>query len=491
MRILRFFKVEHLEKQAIYFLVFAIFIGANMLFSPFSARLDFSKGKAYTLSPATNTLLKNLDDIVTVKFFISSDIPTKFLPLKTDVVDLLNEYKKAGGKKIQVKILDPKKDPTASNEVRELGIPELQFSQLESDKYQVSTAYIGLALLYGAKKEIIPQLTDLEGLEYNLTASIYKLTRKELAKIAIIGQEENFNPQEDNLAVLKSILEKQFVFEFADLSEDLSSYKTILFFDDRVKEYTEEEIGNIKKYLNSKGKILFFVDGVWVSDSLSAAPAKHNLFTLLSDWGITLNSNLVLSASAELVNFGNEQLSLLLPYPFWVKAGSFQSASSYFLNMNQVTYPWTSSLDIAKKDGFEITDLVKTSTRSWEQKDAFTLNPETIIPPQQKDMKEFVVAAESKHNGANIVVIPSSRFIADQYLSRGSGNLDFILNALNSFASDNALLGIRRRTVSLYPVPDIGENQKDIFKYTNMLLFPGIFAVYGMLRLTRKRKNSI
>ena len=39
--------------------------------------------------------------------------------------------------------------------------------------------YSALQVGYGDKKEVIPQATDIESLEYNLTSAIYKLTKKE------------------------------------------------------------------------------------------------------------------------------------------------------------------------------------------------------------------------------------------------------------------------------------------------------------------------
>lgn len=492
--IVRFFKLENLEKKMLYIFAAAVFIIANFLISSLSLRIDLSKGQAYTLSPSTKKILDKLDDIVNIKFFVSSDLPTRLLPLKTDVSDLLNEYKKEGKGKIIIKTLDPKKDEKALNEAKELGVPEIQFSQLEKDKYAVTASYFGIVLSFADKKEILPQATDLESLEYNLTAAIYKMTRKENIKIGFIGQEEKFNSQEDQLFTLKKVLQQQFIYDFLNISsksatkEINSSYKTVLVFDDNQKEYNDHEIQLLKKYLQQKGKAIFFVDGVWVSDNLTTQPAKHNLFSLLSDWGIQINENLVLSTSAELVNFGNGMVQFFTPYPFWVKTNNFNKNSSYFANINQVTYPWISSLSSGKKDGIMIEELIKSSPRSWEQKDNFILNPQNIPAPQINELKEYLITAEAKdNNGGQIVVIPSSRFILEQFLTRSSGNLEFVLNVLNDLASEGALTGIRARAISFYPLPDLPETQKDIFKYLNILLLPLILAAYGGIRLLRRK----
>src|SRR3990172_2906024 len=384
--LVKIFKLQGKERQMIYVVVVAIFLVINILLSSLSLRYDASYGQAYTLSDSSRKIVRNIDNIVNIKFFASSDLPARLIPLKTDITDTLAEYKKEGKGKIQVKILDPKKDEDAGREARSSGIPELQFSQLEQDKYAVTTAYFGVVISYGGRGEVIPQVTDFENLEYNLTASIYKLVKKDLPKVGIVGQVNTANPNEDNIASLKSVLGQQFSSESLDFSSQSEAkaidpaVKALLVFDTNLKKYDEQEIRLLKDYLGKNGKAIFFVDGVWVSDELSTTPADHNLFRLLEDYGIKLEKNLLLSTSAELVNFGGGQMPLLLPYPFWFKVNRFTQEASYFSNINQLTYPWSSSLSLEKKADTETKELVKTSKRSWQQKDnppagGFVLNP--------------------------------------------------------------------------------------------------------------------
>src|SRR5689334_17321137 len=109
-------------------IVLVTFLLAFILFTLFPVRLDFSKGAAYTLSPATKKTIKNINKLVEITLYISSDLPTKILPLKTDVIELLQEYRRAG-KNIKVSVVDPKKDTKVAEKVKQLGVPELQFSQ--------------------------------------------------------------------------------------------------------------------------------------------------------------------------------------------------------------------------------------------------------------------------------------------------------------------------------------------------------------------------
>ena len=94
MKFTRLLRLTNIDKQVIVLISLALLIITNLLIGAVSLRLDFSKGSAYTLSPSTKKILHSLDDVVNIKFFVSSDLPTPLLPVKTEVADLLNEYKK-------------------------------------------------------------------------------------------------------------------------------------------------------------------------------------------------------------------------------------------------------------------------------------------------------------------------------------------------------------------------------------------------------------
>jgi ABC-type uncharacterized transport system involved in gliding motility auxiliary subunit len=459
--------------------------------SLFSFKIDLSFGKAYSLSSSTKKIIKNLDDVLNIKFFVSSDLPVRLLPLKNEILDFLKEYQKEGKGKIIVKVLDPKKDESAKNQAQEAGLPTLQFSELQQNKYQVSSIYFGLVLSYGTKKEILPQVTNLEDLEYNLTSQIFKMTKKEVEKIAILGKEEKFNPQEDDLLSFKNAAKQQFVLDFIDVSSSSATkeidkiYKAVIVFDNNQKEYDSQEITAIKNYLQKGGKGLFFVDGVWVKDNLQAVPAKHNLFSVFADFGIEVKKNLLLSSSSELVNFGNQLFQFITPYPFWIKTSVFSQNQPFFSNIQQLLFPWVSEIEI--KDKNKALPLVFTSKKSWEQKESFILDPQSIPEPNPKDLKQFITSSYAKNkNQGEIVVIPSSRFIQERYLSRTNDNLEFTLNLLNNLAAKGALSGIRQRVVLFYPLPELSENQKDLFKYLNIFLLPSIFGLLGVFRLKKR-----
>ena len=488
--------MNYIRKAPLSILFFIFFVATFILFSFLPVRLDFSKGGAYTLSSATKKTIRNINKLVEITLYISADLPTKIIPLKTDVIELLQEYRRAG-KNIKVTIIDPKKDVKIAEKVKQQGIPELQFSQLEKNKYQTSSFYFGIVLSYNEKNEVIPQVSDYQNLEYNVTSAIYRLTRTEMTKVAIVGENQGDYGQQDPLFSLKKVLSQQYNVVSLDLTtikeEDvktfLKEYTTIVLLDNGTNKYPPEQIQLLKKYYESGSNIIVFADGIKIDErTLTVAEADHNLNELTASYGAHIDYNAVLSTSAEYVNFGNATSQFLAPYPFWIRSNLFNKKSGLFANVQFVTLPWSSSLSLSKTNKITITPLIVTSQKSWIQKDTFSLNPNTIPQPTQKDLKEYVLGVLLKNNkGGEMIVISSSRFPFEQYMSRDGGNLDFVLNTIDTFSSNGALSGIRSRIVSFYPLPDLSDSQKDIYKYTAILLFPLLWGIYGAIRLMKRK----
>ncbi len=487
------FHLQKVKKSLIYLSAVVIFLILNYLASQLlPLRLDLSANRAYSLSSSTEKILKDMKKPTTITFFVSSDLPTKLLPLRADVVDVLNEYKRAGGGKVTVKLVDPKHDEKAMELAKKNNIFPLQVSQTEQDKYAVSSAYFGVVLENGGKSETIPQLTDLGGLEYNLTSAIYKLTRSDLPKIAITGYNTSLF-ERSPISVFEQVLGQQFGVYSVDFSTKDTKLqpntKALVVFDNRTKTYTVEETAQIADYIKRGGKVLLFMDGVWVGNKLDVGESKSGLFGLARTFGIEVQKDLLLSESAEIVNFGSEQLSYYSAYPYWLKTSNFAS-SSLFSNVTQLSFPWVSSI-AQKKEGGNSLVLVRTTRNSWRQTKDFTLNPQEIAEPQLAQLSVFSVVAQWKTDGkGEIVVIPSSRFVEDQFLSRSSNNLDFVLNILNEYASEGALTGIRQRAAIILALPDLTPQAKDVFKFMNILALPALFACYGIWRITKRSRQS-
>lgn len=484
-------KIKDLKTPTFIILFFVFFILSNWLFSVVSYRLDLSYGKSYTLSENTKKILKNIKKPLEINLYISSDLPLQLLPLKNEVVDLVNEYKRYGSN-VEVKILDPKKDEQAGKDVKTYGIPELPFTQLNNDQYAVSSVYFGALISFNGKKEPIIQLSNLSTLEFDITSLIYKLTNANIPKVAFYGLENSFSTSgEDAFANLKAIIKNQFELssvtgdKITELNKDVKSLVILA----NETDFSTNEANIMQNYLDNGGKIILFINGVNVFDTtLETNISENNLYSLLEKNGIILNKNLLLSSSSQLVSFGGGSVNFYSRYPFWVKTSNLNYENQMLSNISSLNFPWVSSFDLVSKKDINSIVLAKTDGTSWDQKENFTLIPDTIKTPDAKNVKQFnlIVESENKNKG-KILAIGSTRFIKDQYLSNSSNNLEFFLNALNIYASNGALSGIRSRDTAIFPIKEYDNQTKDIIKYLNILLLPGLILLFGAIKSLRRK----
>lgn len=460
-------------------------------------RIDLSKGKAYTLANSTKKIVQSTPKQIAITLYVSDDLPTRILPLKNDVVLLLQEYRRAGRNVVFV-TKDPKNDQKATSRAKELGIPQLQFSQLEQNKYQTSSFYFGLGIEYDGKTEVIPQVSDYSNLEYNVTSALYRLTKKEIPSVGIIGDSPSaYGQQSGNFQVLRQTLTQQYrvadvTLAQAEENDPLKGIDTLFIIDDGSSKFDPSQIERMKKYYESGKNIVVLAGGVWIDEqTLEARLADHNLNELTATYGARINPDLTLSTSAEYVNFGNASMQFLTPYPFWIRTNIFNKQSGLFMNTQYFTYPWTSSISVTQGKNIKITSLISTSDQSWSQSKEFVLNPNNIPQPTANELKTYTlgVKVENKKGGV-MVVLPSSRFANDRYLTRGSGNLDLILNAVDQFSSHGALSGIRSRTASAYAISDMSEGMKNVYKYAALLSGSILWIVYGVFRILKRQKND-
>src|SRR3954471_21705120 len=68
----------------------------NVIASYFSARVDLTAEKRFTLSQPTKKLLKKIDGQVTIRIFLEGDLPKDFKKLRNTTQELLQQFKETG-----------------------------------------------------------------------------------------------------------------------------------------------------------------------------------------------------------------------------------------------------------------------------------------------------------------------------------------------------------------------------------------------------------
>lgn len=466
-------------------IILGLCVLGNLLLRPISLRLDLSNGRAYSISSASKKIVKTLPKPVVITFFSSKNIPSALLPVRQEIDDFLKEYStQTGGKKITYTLVNPDTNTDAKQELQSYNIPRLQFSQQDQDKFAMQNAYFGIGIAYDGKHASLPQVTDIRDLEYNLTSVLYKLSTPSLPVVGVMGAP-------GGLTQLQSlVLVSQSQFGIEEASSVSSKFKTLIVFGADSKQYSSEEITAIEQYLKNGGSVLFFVDGVSVNESLVPQDATHGLFASLRSMGVELKKNLVLSKAAELVSFGvsdpsQASLPTVLPYSYWIKTNEF-AKESLLSNVSVLVFPWSSSVEVSKKEGV----LVKSEPQSWVETKDYNLSPQTQLALKNVKEQAYPLVVSGTFGKGKFIVIPSSRFVQDGFLSRTNDNMELVMNALSEYTSGGALAGIRSRSVEYYPLPQFTETVKNTIKYLQIFAGPVMFALLGLFILIKRSRSK-
>ena len=167
--------IEWFKSSASDFVLFLIFLVLlNFVGSNAYVRADLTKQKSYSLSKASKSLVKNLDEPVSIRVFFDKNLPAQYSAITQYVEDLLDEYKRSANKNFSVSIMDLSKQENqdlASN----YGLRQIQIQEVNNNEIGVKQTYMGLAISYGDNVELIDPITSSDGFEYKLTSKISKM----------------------------------------------------------------------------------------------------------------------------------------------------------------------------------------------------------------------------------------------------------------------------------------------------------------------------
>lgn len=498
-------------------MIIGIVVVLNLILSNFYWHIDLTEDNIYSLSPVTKRILRELDDIITIKVYFSKELPTHLALVKSEVRDLLNDFSNYSGGKIRIDFKDPEGDDEIVNEVAMLRIPKLQFSTVSSDEYTITDGYLGMALFFEDKREVLPVIQNTNNLEYELIRSIKHLQKGEKHKI-YFAKGHGETDLDTQLRFVKEKLEEQYQVSSFDITSaiNIPDYIDTLVIVGPKHDFNDKELYIIDQLVMQGRGLLVLSEGVKIGEQLQASVLNNQLNDLLDHYGIKLNNNLVLDQSRAMAPFSSGFITFSVPYPFWPKivANGFNSDNVMVSKLESLVLPWTSSLTLQdSSEGREIISLVMSGTKSWLQNDNFNLDPnvrydfDTIAmkehtlsgfisgdlnsyftekqKPELDDMGSFI---RSTNNG-RVIVVGNSKFIEDVFLRTYPGNLLFAQNIIDGLTQDSDLINIRSRGVTDRPIKELSDSQKNFWKYFNIFAMAIIVILYGIIRSILRRKS--
>ncbi|MCB1194964.1 GldG family protein [bacterium] len=508
-------------------------------------RIDLTENKQFTISDPTKKILETLDDLVTIKLYFSKNLPPVMMIGERAVRDLLDEYRAYSNGNIVVKKEDPASSPELEQQVHSIGIPQVQMTFREKDKVEVKNGYLGMAIFYGDKTEVIPIVQDIDNLEYDLTSAIRKVTANKVFKIGFLTGHDERDLRRD-FSAIQGALEQQYETEIVSVAngEPIPDEIETLIIAGPKKDFSQRDLFEIDQFIMKGKKLIVLMDTIDINfeAGLSAAPRQHTLLGLLEHYGIRINTDLVLDRYNDRLTYsespdGRVQYITTVQYPFFVKAfrNNFDQDNPVLRGIESLTFTWTSSIEILnfKLKNADVTKLIQSSEYSWVQKGRFNLTPKQDFNHPPDEEKQFLISAivsnefpsyfagkeipaPLKDNDSSATVPPvelpddsareiitqspatqilavgNSFFITSDNLRRFGSNGIFFLNAVDWMTQGEALIGIRTRSITERPIKEMSDASKGFARFINIFGMAAGAVCFGIIfTLSRKRRRKL
>jgi gliding-associated putative ABC transporter substrate-binding component GldG len=494
--------------------IIAIVVVINILAVQIFYRFDLTQNKDYSLSDASKEVLKNLDDNLTINVYFSEKLPSEYLSMRQGVEDLLSEYQNYSQGKVKINYIDPKDDADLKEEIIAKGIPELQFNVLEKDQFQLTNGFLGIAVDYLDKEEILPVVETTNNFEYKLTSAVKKVSSKNELKIA--WSKSSTESTQTYKSVLEELRTDYNVTE-VDLTAGklLDSSYQILVVTNPEKELDDSGRYIIDQFLMSGKSVFFLLDGIKVDKYLQTQENKTGLSGLLENYGLKLSNKLILDTSSEMATFSGGYMNFMVQYPYWVKAtkDNFSQDNPAVSQLESITLPWASNIEInqEKVGSNQIQYLIKSSVKSWQASEPISLDPqqkfsansygqynlaigefghfESFFKDLENPLADKSAEKITSTNSGRLVLVGDADFISDSFIAQYPSNYVFTANMLDWLSQNETLIAIRSKGVTDRPLKQLSDTQKSIIKYANIFGITGIILIVGLIRfILRKRK---
>ncbi len=526
----------------------------NFISNKLYQRFDLTEDQRYTLSEPAKNILEELNSPIVISVYLEGEFPTEFKRLQIETQQLLEELQSENNK-IKFRFINPLGDEEA---LINQGLEPSQLSVQQNGVVSEIVIFPWATIKKGNKIERVSLLKEtnaqtqeaqlenaIQNLEYAFVDAIHKITATKSKSIAVLKG----NNELDDIYVydfLQSLGQYHHLAKFTldsvatnpNLTLNNLTEFDLVVIAKPTEQFTENEKYTLDQYFINGGKTLWLVDNVHAElDSLMetgeslAYPRDLNLTDLLFNYGVRINSDLVLDLYSSKIplasgNIGGQTQYDQFLWPYYPVA---QSANNHPINkhIDPVSFKFTSSIDLLKND-INKTVLLQSSPLSK------TVGTPTLVdlksirektnPSQFNNgnqplavllegnfksayadrIKPYKTEFSKNESEANkMILIADGDLIANQ-ISRGQptplgvdkwtgqrfGNKEFLMNCVNYLLDGNGLLQIRNKTIDLKILNrEKAFNERTYYQFLNLAFPLVLLGLFGLVfNLIRKRK---
>lgn len=485
-------------------LVIFIVVVVNLLSNEFHFRLDLTEDNQYTLSDATEDILGNLEEPVSVKAYFSENMPPSIAKSRRDFQELLVEYAAKSGGMLQYEFIDPGASEAIANEAMQNGVQSIVITVREKDESKQQKAFLGAVVSIGDKKEVLGYIPPDFPIEYGLSSAIKKLSIDNKPGIGFLqghGEPSLYELQQAQTQL--SVLYNPIPVTLSDTTGIPPDVKTLVVIRP-TDSVSAVDFTKLDAFLAGGGNMVVAINRVNGDLQNAQGSAVSTGFeTWLAQKGLIVEPNFITDARCAQVTaqqqtpFGMMQSQMAFPYlPI---AATFRN-HPITKGLEAMVFQFASQLTFAGDTSVRFTPLVLSSERSnvLPAPVFFDINKqwtEADLPLSGITIAATLEGRLSGSASSRMVVIGDGDFPVNGYGQQAQrlspDNVNFLSNAIDWLTDDTGLIELRTKGTTGRPINEMEESTRTILKYTNFLLPLVLVLIYGLIRFQRNRMRRL
>lgn len=496
-----------------------------------SLRVDLTRDKLYTLSPATIEILAELPSPINVKVFISEDLPAPDHDLKQKLRDTLSDFAAASHDRLSFEFIAPK---TENDEhlATGFGMRKTAVSTRDASQRSIRLVYKGFSVIYGSEAETVPELRSGDNFEYLLVKSIVNLTRPQSKTVGLLDGFGGIATapilQQSMSQVFDEVFGKRISLLRSEIDDNCQLSNSV---DALIVLNIEEPLSDCALFAidqaMSTGTSLAVLQSPSHGDYRQPDQPRFSLDSrlneLLTNFGVKLQDDLLLDRKQMLVGkqfTEDNALPVSLPaLPIFTDIDRSQAITQ---SLSALSFPFSGTLsvddDVIASKRSTLTKLVRSSPDSvtrqaggdiqWDSlntpRDNEIAGPHLValtlispFTPSRQNPKATDAPTATKPSNARLLVVANGEFLFANKITGYPDNfskfgIHFFVNAIDWLVQDEALSAVRNRPEAPLLQPPDAETQSRIIRL-NVIGIPLIVLalMLGLALLRRLRSRRI
>ena len=432
----------------------AVIVMANVLAYQNPLPLDWTEEKVNTLAPESIEALERLPEPVHATAFFSS----QFNP--DTVRELLDKYRINSKGKFDFEFIDPDRNPLAAQDAGITGDGKI-------------------LLQMGETREIVAAASERE-----ITNGFIRLLNPEKYTVYFLSGEGEHSIDESGEAsftrIRQALENKNYIVQTLTLeAETIPEDAKVIVLAGPITPLSTLAVESLKNYLSAGGSLVVMEN----PPALTEFGDKNDPLAdyLTSDWGITLNNDIVIDTQAPSSAY-NATAVQYSQHPITEKMGGVG-----------VTLPFARSLSVAfDVQDVTVTDLIYTTDAAWGETDFASIEVgQPTYDPNTEIAGPMLLAAAAENTATNgrVMVIGNSSFAIDSNFDF-QGNGDLLVNAIDWGAEKEELIDLTTITPTERTFVSPGPFQRMAMLAGSVCIIPLAIIIMGAASWYTRRKQG-